>query len=936
MITLEVRATLRTLLGNGVVQVTESYSRARGFGVFEADLRTAELRKHGVRIKLQEQPFLILSLLLEHPGEVVTREELRRRLWPAHTFVDFDRSLNKAMTKLRAALGDSADNPRYVETIPRHGYRFIAPVQVPHEEPPAAIPAGSVIEEERKSAESSLVREHKTGATQWLNLLARGRKRIYGIAAVVGVGALALVVYGRLHSASALGTPANAVSLRRSVAVLGFRNLSGDPRDAWLSTAFSDWLTTELTAGEQVRAIPGESVARMRMEMALPEVDGLGPESLVRIRKNLGTDYVVAGSYAMLNGKPDGQIRLDLSLQDTRSGETVGAFSQTGTETHLLDLVSRAGELLRGKLGVPAVTREEAAEVAIALPTKSETARLYSEGLTRLRTFEALRGKDLLLRAIEVEPNYALSHAALATAWEQLGYEENAKSEAKKAFDRSADLSRAERLLVEGRYYETSGNWDKAAGIYRALFEFFPDNLDYGLALARAEYRANQWKDTLATVEALRQLPAPLRDDPRIDLQEQDAARSLGDTKRSEAALKRAAEKSQAAGASLLLAKAYLDRAWLYENLGRFSEVESFVRDARALYMTANDRAGVAEATTIGAIALKNQGDYLGAKKGYEEILNLYRQIGNRTGVAAEDDNLGDILVYLGDLEGARHSYEAGLAIYREVGDQNAEALVMNGLGDVFLEEGNNQKALEMYDGSLEICRRIGNRGREASALAGIGRLHRREGDLAQALRQETEARSKFEQIGDRAEVARVDLYLGELLLDGGKNAEAAAAARRATEAFGTNMSESEEVAAILLYAQAQVAAGQLADAGKNVEKAVKAASETRNREMQMLAGVVGARIRAASNNSKDVRQAVAILSQIITDSGAANFADVAYEARLWQGEIELKSAEKGPGRDHLAALQKDATSRGFGLVARKAGDALRAAAHGTTLISSN
>ncbi len=117
-----------------VMRAVQGPFRTRGFGVFEIDLRAAELRKHGVRIKLQEQPFQILSLLLEHPGEVVTREELREKLWPAHTFVDFDRSLNKAMTKLRAALGDSADSPRYVETIPRHGYRFLAPVFLPPSE----------------------------------------------------------------------------------------------------------------------------------------------------------------------------------------------------------------------------------------------------------------------------------------------------------------------------------------------------------------------------------------------------------------------------------------------------------------------------------------------------------------------------------------------------------------------------------------------------------------------------------------------------------------------------------------------------------------------------------------------------------------------------------------------------------------------------------
>src|ERR1700758_3702903 len=98
------------------------------FGTFEADLRSGELRKQGKRIKIQEQPFHVLTVLLRHPGEVVTREELRNHNWPPDTFVDFDNSLNTAINKLREALGDSADNPRFIETLPRRGYRFIAPV----------------------------------------------------------------------------------------------------------------------------------------------------------------------------------------------------------------------------------------------------------------------------------------------------------------------------------------------------------------------------------------------------------------------------------------------------------------------------------------------------------------------------------------------------------------------------------------------------------------------------------------------------------------------------------------------------------------------------------------------------------------------------------------------------------------------------------------
>ena len=105
------------------------------FGVYEFDLRSGELRKHGIRIKLQEQPCQILAILLEHRGEMVTREELHRRLWPSDTFVDFDHSLNTAVMRLREVLSDSSENPRFIETLPRRGYRFVAPV----EERPASL-----------------------------------------------------------------------------------------------------------------------------------------------------------------------------------------------------------------------------------------------------------------------------------------------------------------------------------------------------------------------------------------------------------------------------------------------------------------------------------------------------------------------------------------------------------------------------------------------------------------------------------------------------------------------------------------------------------------------------------------------------------------------------------------------------------------------------
>ena len=297
------------------MQGTDSCPRTCSFGVFELDLRAAELRKRGVRVKLQEQPFQVLSALLEHAGDVVTREQLRQKLWPAHTFVDFDRSLNKAVTKLRSALGDSADNPRYVETIPRHGYRFLAPVHARREDPAAKIEERSSIPDEQAFQpilpQPEPPRPDSRIASQHLPPHI-ARKQFYGTLGAILLALLATLAYLRIHQPTIVGGAPTMVSPRRSVAVLGFKNLSGDTQEAWLSTALSDWLMTELTAGEQLRAIPAESVARMKIELSLPDVDSLGRDTLLRIRKNLATDFVIVGSYAMFGSKSGGQIRLDL------------------------------------------------------------------------------------------------------------------------------------------------------------------------------------------------------------------------------------------------------------------------------------------------------------------------------------------------------------------------------------------------------------------------------------------------------------------------------------------------------------------------------------------------------------------------------------------------------------------------------------------------
>jgi DNA-binding winged helix-turn-helix (wHTH) protein/tetratricopeptide (TPR) repeat protein len=903
--------------------ISQSHRTLR-FGVFDVDLRTAELRKHGVRIRLEEQPFHILTLLLECPGELVTREELRQRLWSADTFVDFDRSLNKAMSKLRLALGDSAESPRYIETLHRRGYRFIAPIQ--HDEPAGAHAVAHDSDPGlRAVASPSALVPAASGAVAGpvgLNSAWRLRRGYWMAALTVVVVAVGTVFYLRARPVTLASSPGTVVP-RRSVAVLGFKNLSGRADQAWVSTALSDWLTTELAAGEELRTISAESVARMRIELSLPDADSLGKDSLARIGKNLGTDFVVVGSYASLRQQSGGQVRLDLRLQDTRNGETIDAVSETGTESRLFDLVSQAGEHLRTRLGVQGVTRQEAAEVAVALPTNHDAARLYSEGLGKLRVFDALAARDLFAQAIATEPRYALSHAALATAWATLGYDENARTEAKRAFELSSNLPRAERLLVEGRYYETSKNWEKAIEIYRALVAFFPDSLDYGLALAQAQVSGGKGKDALETVEALQKLPPPLGDDPRIDLAESRAAESLGDYRRDQVSCTRAAQKARALGASLLLAEARSDQAWALSNLGSSDEAVQAAAEAKQIFDAADDQRGVAKAINLSGIALENKGDSLGAKKMYEQALATFRRIGNKLGVANELDDLGDVLLALGDPNGARQKYEESLATNQEIANPDGVALVKGALGVVLLALGDHENAKKSCEESIEISRRIGDREKAAIGMACLGSAYRAEANFAQARQHESEAIAIFDEIGDRQSSSRFQLELAELSIDEHNCAEAAAIANRVIEEFSRENALRDESLAHAVLSQAMLAQGKIQDARKAIDQSSALSEKYHDRLVELFTAITAARVRAASSDAADRAKAADRLQQVLTESDRTGLLNYAFEARLALGELDMNNGNRAAGRGRLESLRKDANDRGFGLIAQQAASAM-------------
>jgi serine/threonine protein kinase/tetratricopeptide (TPR) repeat protein len=557
----------------------------------------------------------------------------------------------------------------------------------------------------------------------------------------------------------------SSIKARPSVAVLGFKNVSGRPEEAWLSTALSEMLTTELAVGEQLRTVPGENVARMKIDLSLPDADTYGKDTLARIRKNLGTDDVVLGSYVPLE---KGQIRVDLRLQSTGDGETLAVVSKKGTEAQLDELVSSAGLDLRQKLGAGEVSSVEALTVKASLPSNAEAARFYAEGLAKLRVFDDLAARDLLQKAVVAEPTHALSHAYLADAWASLGYDEKAAAEAKRAFDLSSNLSRQDHLLVEGHYRETTREWDKAVEIYKTLFGFFPDNLDYGVLLAQAEIRGGKGTEALATVDSLRKLPGPQNDDPRIDLAEASAAQSVADFQHQLKAAAQAANEGQATGARLLAARALIFEGIALRKLGKTKDSLPVLENARQIYAAAGDKNGVAAALNSSANSLADLGDVPAAKAKYEGALAIYREIGNTVGAAKTLDNIGSLISDAGDVEGGRKLCAEALALLQGTGDKHDIANTSNNLATYLTLQGDLAGATKLFRQSLKLRQEIGDKSGEAGSLSNLGELLAQQGDMVGAKNAFGESLRIHQEIGEKdAAVYQLD-GLGKLLLDSG------------------------------------------------------------------------------------------------------------------------------------------------------------------------
>jgi TolB-like protein/DNA-binding winged helix-turn-helix (wHTH) protein/Tfp pilus assembly protein PilF len=413
-------------LSTGIHPLMQEDSQLRGplrFGVFELDLQAGQLRKHSLRVRLQEQPFKVLVMLLERQGDVVTREELQKKLWPADTFVDFDHGLNKAINKVRDALGDSAENPRFVETVSRRGYRFLAEVKV------TGVPIrGTGLANQRQSgADARELHDPPSNTLMLKHRLSFAWKMSVFVLLLllVSLGAWKLYFSNR---------PSPVI---RSLAVLPLESLSSDASQDYFADGMTDELITDLGQISALRVISRTSVmAYKHARKPLPQ-----------IARELNVDAVVEGTVL----RSGDQVRITAQLIEAATDKHLWAQSYEGELRNALSLQNNVAKAIADEIRINLNPQEQAAlkKVTVVDPEAYES---YLKGryFWNKRTADGLsKAIDYFNEAIKRKPDYAQAYAGLADSYALAGDWKYGVLDPKEAYPK-AKAAAAKAIALDG------------------------------------------------------------------------------------------------------------------------------------------------------------------------------------------------------------------------------------------------------------------------------------------------------------------------------------------------------------------------------------------------------------------------------------------------------------------------------------------------------
>jgi DNA-binding winged helix-turn-helix (wHTH) protein/tetratricopeptide (TPR) repeat protein len=418
------------------------------FGAFEVDLRSGEVHKHGIRLKLQDQPFQVLAVLLEHSGDLVTREELRQKLWPADTFVGFDTGLNSAIKKLRDVLGDSAEEPRYIETLPRRGYRFIARVEN------GDLPASA-------AAKIHVVPVVPLGRTP-----AFWNKRRF----VVMAGVAAFLIVGTLGAWRVFF--ARPVLTETDVILLtSFVNKTGDPI---FNNSLDKALEVKLTESPFLSLFPEANVRETMRTMRHDPNERVTPELGIEICKRQGLKAVVVPEIAAFGSR----YLITLEAIDARNQKSIARQQEEAeSKDKLIAELGKAGSQLRRRLGESLSSLEKYnAPLDLATTSSLDALQAYRGGQTLYRSGKRREAIPFFERAVELDPQFCSAYSMLGSVYHSVGDDQGSRKSFARAFElKDLRLTQEENFQTTALYHSSiTGDLEKEIAVLVLYQQAYP------------------------------------------------------------------------------------------------------------------------------------------------------------------------------------------------------------------------------------------------------------------------------------------------------------------------------------------------------------------------------------------------------------------------------------------------------------------------------
>jgi tetratricopeptide (TPR) repeat protein/predicted Ser/Thr protein kinase len=646
-----------------------------------------------------------------------------------------------------------------------------------------------------------------------------------GIFAVLILAVLGYLFRGVLFSASTSSSTAQSKAAPAvSLAILPFRNVSGDPSIDWLGSSLADMLSTDVGESSRLRTVSPDRIHQILSDLRVAPGSDIDPNMIGRVAEFSSADIVVFGQYAKFGD----QIRIDATLQDLKRNRRVPVKIEAASEKEIPASVDRLAELIRQNLSLSSDVLKELKASSFQPSSKSAPAlRDFSQGVQRLREGKNLDAVQMLQSAVQEDPQFALAYSRLAEADSDLGYDTQAEQYSRKAIELSQQLPLAEKYLIEANHAHILKDNKKAIAAYENLAKTFPDNTDVEYALG------SLYTDNGDFDKARSQFESILKADPKnikalwqIGTVEFLAGNPQGSLEPLSKGLSLAVQVDNPEQKALILQALGIS----YRQIGKPDEAMRNIQDSMEITRKLGMKRLLANSLSELAQDQITIGKPDAATASYDQALQILRDIGVRKDYGDILINRGVLYQTRGDYDKALQDYKEALQVQRDANDVNYQALCLSNIGDVYFSKFDTDNALIYYQQSLQLREKLNEPVYLAETLAALGEVYTAMGDYDQALSNMMNALDVARKANDAKDAAGISGSIGKVLMYQGRMGAAVSAMQDSVNGFRSASNKSLDMAdALNNLAEALALVGRGEESGKLLDEATGLANDLKN-----------------------------------------------------------------------------------------------------------